>query len=92
MPHDKNGKLLKPGDKVSVEFTVTAVYPGADMCNISLARSVEGEQSLSLTCQAKQCDLVEAAPEPVTSDQGDGASGGEESRKQVIQEEPVSQG
>ena len=74
MPHDKNGKEWKPGDKVNVEMTVSAVYPGADMCNVSLARSIEGEQSLSLTCQAKQCELVEPAP---AASQGDGATADE---------------
>lgn len=71
MPHDKNGKELKPGDKVSVEMTVTAVYPGADTCNVSLERRIDGEQSLFLTCQAAQTELVEAAP---AASQGDGAT------------------
>lgn len=74
MPHDKHGKELKPGDKVTVELTVTAVYPAADFCNVSLARSVDGEQSLALTCQARQCELTE--PAPATS-QGDGATSAE---------------
>ena len=54
MPHDKNGVELQPGDKVLVEMTVREVYPGAEMCNVSLQRTEEDEQQLSLTCQAKQ--------------------------------------
>jgi hypothetical protein len=58
MPHDKNGSELKPGDKVTLEMTVRDVYPGADMCNVSLVRAIEGEQQLSLTCQAAQTEKV----------------------------------
>lgn len=41
MPHDKNGQLLKVGDKVSVEFEVAEVYAGEDYCNVRL--QVPGE-------------------------------------------------
>lgn len=63
MPHDKNGKVLQAGDKVLIEMTVRELYPGADMCNVNLVRNVEGEQQLSLTCQAKQLEKVEVATE-----------------------------
>lgn len=58
MPHDKNGEELKPGDRVTVEMTVTGVYPGAETCNTQLQRNEDGEQFLSLTCQAKQVTKV----------------------------------
>lgn len=65
MPHDKNGVLLAKGDKVLIEFTVRDVYPGADMCNVTLERAIEGEQQLTLTCQAAQTEKV-GAPEAET--------------------------
>lgn len=58
MPHDKHGNALEIGDKVSVEFTVTALYPGAEMCNVTLSRALDGEQSISVTCQTKQTEKV----------------------------------
>lgn len=60
MPHDKNGVLLQPGDRVLVEFTVRDVYPGAETCNVSLVRARDGEQRLDLTCQAKQTERIAA--------------------------------
>ena len=58
MPHDQNGRELKPGDRVTVEFEVANVYPGAEQCNITLTRAVPGEQGLHIACQAKQCVSV----------------------------------
>jgi len=40
MPHDKNGILLAPGDRVTMEFTVKAVHATEDLCNVDL-ESVE---------------------------------------------------
>lgn len=31
--HDKNGKPLKLGDKVSVDFVIDDVQPGVEYCN-----------------------------------------------------------
>jgi hypothetical protein len=70
MPHDKNGKEVKVGDKVLVEMTVEAVYPGADTCNVSLGRRTEGEQQLSLTCQAAQTEIVAVAEPAVQGAEG----------------------
>lgn len=36
MPHDKNGELLKVGDRVTVECGVVEVYAGHDYCNVQL--------------------------------------------------------
>lgn len=60
MPHDKNGAELKPGDRVLVEFTVKDVFPGAETCEVSLRRDVEGEQQLWLNCQARQTERLAA--------------------------------
>jgi hypothetical protein len=54
MPHDKDGVELKPGDRVAMEFTVRDVFPGAETCNIALVRELPEEQSVHVTCQAKQ--------------------------------------
>lgn len=70
MPHDKNGVELHRGDKVLVEMTVHEVYPGAETCEVSLRREVEGEQKLWLSCQAKQ---LEKLHEPETVSDGDRA-------------------
>lgn len=59
--HDKNGNELHVGDKVTVEFEITNLYPGAETCNCTLARAVEGEQALWLTAQAKQTEKVGAS-------------------------------
>lgn len=85
MPHDKNGNELKVGDKVNVEFTVTGVYPGAETCNVSLGRSIEGEQGLSLTAQAKQCELVAAAPAEPAAEQP-------AATEKPAEEQPASEG
>ena len=36
MPHDRDGKLLEVGDKVTVEFEVTEVHPNEEYCNVTL--------------------------------------------------------
>lgn len=37
MPHDINGKKLKVGDRVTMEFTVLDVMTNEDYCNCTLA-------------------------------------------------------
>jgi hypothetical protein len=54
MPHDKLGQELREGDTVTLEMTVKALYPGAEMCNVQLVREIEGEQQLSVLCQTSQ--------------------------------------
>lgn len=58
MPHDTNGVELKQGDIVTIQMTVRAVYPGAEMCNVTLVRGGADEQALSLTCQARQVTKI----------------------------------
>jgi len=36
MPHDRKGRELKVGDKVVLEGEVTAVYPDAETCNVTV--------------------------------------------------------
>lgn len=36
MPHDRNGKLLQPGDKVMVPCVVESVQAGDEYCNVTL--------------------------------------------------------
>lgn len=36
MPHDRDGLLLSPGDRVTVEFTVRAVHMTEEFCNVDL--------------------------------------------------------
>ena len=47
MPHDANGKLLRPGDLVNIPCTVMAVHEGGDgrSCNLDL------ELDLSMPCR-----------------------------------------
>jgi hypothetical protein len=60
MPHDIEGRLINPGDTVTVEFTVTAVQEGEDYCNLNL-QTVEpmkpGEYKVGLTLNGAQVRL-----------------------------------
>lgn len=60
MPHDCNGVELAVGDKVTIELTVVQIYPGADFCAVTSGRELPGEQSVAVTCQAKQLQKVTA--------------------------------
>jgi hypothetical protein len=63
MPHDKNGKELKVGDRVNVEYEVTAVHTGEEYCNVSL-QTVEpmfpGDSKTPATLNAKQVELLDS--------------------------------
>lgn len=61
MPHDKNGALLKPGDRVTVEFEVKEISSAAEYCNATLV--IPGEHGphnvvSTLVVNAKQATLV----------------------------------
>jgi hypothetical protein len=64
MPHDMNGNLLKPGDRVSMWFDVKVVQTGDEYCNLTL-ESVEpmypGNSKTGLSVNAKQVALIPAA-------------------------------
>jgi hypothetical protein len=57
MPHDKNGELLKVGDKVIVECEVTDVQGHPEFCNMSV-KTVEpmfpGNSPTTITLNCKQ--------------------------------------
>jgi hypothetical protein len=36
MPHDRDGELVKVGDKVNIPAIVTAIQTGEEYCNISV--------------------------------------------------------
>ena len=36
MPHDKNGNVLKEGDRVDVPCIVKSITPGDEYCNVNL--------------------------------------------------------
>lgn len=57
MPHDKNGLVINPGDRVVVEFVVKTVTQTEEYCNATLetveGMPPEGHKS-SLTLNARQ--------------------------------------
>lgn len=62
MSHDKNGTLLKVGDKVTVEFEVKEINTSPDYCNTTLV--IPGEHgpynvTSTLIVNAKQTTKVE---------------------------------
>lgn len=62
MPHDKDGKLLNVGDRVSVVFTVKEIHMADDYCNTTLV--IPGEHGpknvvSTLVCNAKQTSKIE---------------------------------
>ena len=64
MPHDARGNELKVGDKVAFEGEVTAIYPGADMCNVTLrSKHVRKDgQHDGMTTTAELLEKIEPAP------------------------------
>ncbi len=64
MPHDAKGREVKPGDTVTVTFTVKEVYAGNEYCNASLETVLPmfpADYNTQLTINTKQCELVELA-------------------------------
>jgi len=57
MPHDKNGQLLKVGDKVNVPCTVKVVQLGKEYCNLSVETDelmYPGDNKSTVTLNSKQ--------------------------------------
>ena len=57
MPHDKNGQILKVGDKVNVPCVVKEVHAGDEYCNLSLETEevmFPGEQKSGMVLNTKQ--------------------------------------
>lgn len=62
MPHDVNGKLVRPGQEVIVRFTVKEVYGESGACNVSLEsvlRMPEGNCPTSIAAiNTRQIEIV----------------------------------
>lgn len=61
MPHDKNGKPLKAGDKVIIRATISTVSEGDAYCNLTLATDepmYPGTSKTGLNLNAKQVELA----------------------------------
>lgn len=74
MPHDIEGKLIRPGDIVTVNFLVMAITPGEEYCNLSLETVLPvhpGDAKVPLTLNSKQVRRTEVYvvyaedPEPI---------------------------
>lgn len=62
--HDKNGKPLKVGDKVTVEAVILETYATEDFCNVQLGIGRDQENSAhnvhgTLTINSRQVELIE---------------------------------
>lgn len=67
MPHDRNGQLIKVGDKVKLDFTVKEVWPNATDCNVQLigctTRAYKGGSLPQVTCSSVLTRLNEMCDE-----------------------------
>lgn len=54
MPHDAKGRVLEPGDLVTVKAVVKEVYPGEEACNVQveLVGGPEGQYAPVVTCNS----------------------------------------
>lgn len=64
--HDKNGKPLKKGDKVTVEAEIVETYGAVDYCNVQLGIGLDQENGPAnvhgrLTINSRQVVKVEDA-------------------------------
>jgi hypothetical protein len=59
--HDRNGTLLKAGDRVIVEAVISSVQADGEFCNITLQCTAPLKQAhmRMLTTNAGACSLVE---------------------------------
>lgn len=62
--HDKNGKPIKTGDRVTVEAVIAETYATEDFCNVQLAIGKDKENAAdnvhgTLTLNSRQVELVE---------------------------------
>lgn len=60
--HDKNGNLIKKGDKVLIEAIVTQTIATDEFCNVSLGIGFDAEHGphnihCTVTLNAKQVEL-----------------------------------
>lgn len=65
--HDKNGKPLKKGDRVTIEAEIKETYATDEYCNVQLAVGEKGQEhgphnvTAFVTVNAKQTTLIEEA-------------------------------
>lgn len=63
--HDKNGKALKVGDRVTIEAEISATNAGEEFCNVTLKVGEKGQEhgphnvTSTVTANAKQATLIE---------------------------------
>lgn len=82
MPHDRNGELLKGGDKVVLPGTIISVLAGEDYCNVTLETDIPclpGTCKGSYYLNAGQVEKVGSAPQggvPEGPDPGEGEDDG----------------
>lgn len=65
MPHDKNGHVLKVGDKVVIHASVTSITEGQEYCNLGVSTDevmFPSNEKTSITLNAKQVERVPAKP------------------------------
>ena len=63
MPHDRKGKPLKVGDRVTVSCVITDLQTGTDYCNITLKTNevmFPGNDKTTLTLNTHQVDKEES--------------------------------
>ncbi len=72
--HDKNGTLLRAGDRVMIECVIDTVTPNVDYCNVSV-RTLEPMfptmSPTSITLNARQVVLSERGPVAVADPEAD---------------------
>lgn len=63
--HDKNGKPLKKGDRVTIEAEITETYATDEFCNVQLKVGEKDQEhgphnvTATVTVNAKQTVLIE---------------------------------
>ena len=63
--HDRNGRLIKKGDIVKIEYEVVDTSPGTDYCNVTLRPVVENDGkmgSAGQSCNSRYTEMVRSAP------------------------------
>lgn len=72
MPHDRNSKPIRAGDKVMLVCVVESVSANETTCNVTLAaldRLGTGEARPAIACNSRLVELVApAAPEPIPAE------------------------
>lgn len=67
MPHDRRGKELKAGDRVTIEAIVETVQAGVDYCNVTLKTIHPMPPYTAGTTITLNTQQVELAPEATSA-------------------------